>query len=279
MPLPARRAHQRAADEALGADDDDAARRPRAALRSQHARALRPRMRPCQSAGAAPPRAVLIVEAARGRSRAIGVEHARRDRARSCRASPRRWRRARCALYCGHGVRIISASAPATASSALAQLPLVACAAALAAHDGIVQHAAAQRGAAQWSPATASSSPSACSPCRRGPTRPPLRRGFLSSSTRLMVRAAQSRRWRLLAIQARDHAGVGAVRLRRCADGREVALEVAAGDAQAGREIGVLPDAPVELERRHDLAPVGADALAQFRQRIGDADRATRGSS
>ena len=35
----------------------------------------------------------------------------------------------------------------------------------------------------------------------------------------------------------------------RC-DGRKIALEVAAGNAEAGREIGALPDAPVELERR-----------------------------
>ena len=74
-----------------------------------------------------------------------------------------------------------------------------------------------------------------------------------------MVRAAQSRRCRLLAIQARTTPASVPCRLANADDGREVALEVAAGDAEAGREIGVLADALVELQRRHDLGPVGAD--------------------
>ena len=61
--------------------------------------------------------------------------------------------------------------------------------------------------------------------------------------------------------------------------GREIALEIAAGDAEAGREIGVRPDAAVELQRRHDLRPVGADLLAHLRQRIGDADRGHEAAS
>src|SRR5215475_1912723 len=67
-----------------------------------------------------------------------------------------------------------------------------------------------------------------------------------------------------------DDARLGAGLLRQPRDGREIALEIAAGNAQAGREIGALPDAGVELERRYDLAPIGADALGKFRQRIGD---------
>src|SRR5262245_15152731 len=67
-----------------------------------------------------------------------------------------------------------------------------------------------------------------------------------------------------------DDACLGAGLLRQPRDGREIALEIAAGDAQAGREIGALPDAGVELERRYDLAPVGTHALGKFRQRIGD---------
>src|SRR5215831_17462469 len=67
-----------------------------------------------------------------------------------------------------------------------------------------------------------------------------------------------------------DDARLGAGLLRQSRDGREIALEIAAGDAQPGREIGALPDAGVELERRYDFAPVGANALGKFRQRIGD---------
>src|SRR5262249_62367090 len=52
-----------------------------------------------------------------------------------------------------------------------------------------------------------------------------------------------------------DDARVGAGLLRYPLDGREIALEIAAGDAQPGREISALPDAGVELERRYDLAP------------------------
>src|SRR5262245_38680059 len=70
-----------------------------------------------------------------------------------------------------------------------------------------------------------------------------------------------------------DDARLGAGLLRQPRDGREIALEIATGNAQPGREIGALPDASVELERRYDLAPVGADALGKFRQRIRDRHR------
>src|SRR5262249_40582077 len=62
-----------------------------------------------------------------------------------------------------------------------------------------------------------------------------------------------------------DNARVGTVLLRYALDGRKIALEIATGDAQPRREISTLPDAGVELERRHDLAPVGPDALGKFR--------------
>src|SRR5262245_32808787 len=70
-----------------------------------------------------------------------------------------------------------------------------------------------------------------------------------------------------------NDARLGAGLLRQPRDGGEMALEITAGNAQPGREIGALPDAGVELERRYDLAPVGPDALGKFRQRIGDRDR------
>src|SRR5215470_16947048 len=67
-----------------------------------------------------------------------------------------------------------------------------------------------------------------------------------------------------------DDARLGTGLLREPRDGREIALEIAAGNAETGREISALPDAGVELERRYDLAPIRADALGKFRQRIGD---------
>src|SRR5260370_38781655 len=60
------------------------------------------------------------------------------------------------------------------------------------------------------------------------------------------------------------HIGVGAVAVGEAAYRGEVALEVTAGDAKSGGKVGMLPDAFVELERRHDFRPVGADFLAQF---------------
>src|SRR3546814_5752107 len=64
-----------------------------------------------------------------------------------------------------------------------------------------------------------------------------------------------------------DDAGVGAVRRTEAPDGRQVALQVAAGDAEAGREVAVGADPPVQLQRRRDLRPVGTDMLAEFGHR------------
>ena len=58
-----------------------------------------------------------------------------------------------------------------------------------------------------------------------------------------------------------DDARLGAGLLRQPRDGREIALEIAAGNTETGREIGTLPDPGVELERGCDLAPVSADVL------------------
>ena len=68
-------------------------------------------------------------------------------------------------------------------------------------------------------------------------------------------------------------AAIAAVLGGEPANRRDVALEIAAGEAKPGVEIGMRADAAVEPQRRHDLVPVGADALAQLRHRVGDADR------
>src|ERR1700704_648537 len=53
----------------------------------------------------------------------------------------------------------------------------------------------------------------------------------------------------------------------------KIALEIAAGDAEAWRKIGIGTDAAVELQRRSDFRPVAADSFAQFRQCVADRDR------
>ena len=68
-------------------------------------------------------------------------------------------------------------------------------------------------------------------------------------------------------------AAVGMMPLRQRDDGGEIALEIAAGDAETGRQIGLRSNARIELQRRHDFRPVRADVLADFRQGVGDADR------
>src|SRR4051794_26598881 len=42
----------------------------------------------------------------------------------------------------------------------------------------------------------------------------------------------------------------------------KIALEIAAGDAEAGAQIAVRADAPVEAQRGHDLGPIRPDRLA-----------------
>ncbi len=61
-----------------------------------------------------------------------------------------------------------------------------------------------------------------------------------SSSASRIVRAAQSRRWRLLASQASTTPASVPCFVGEAHDGGEVALQIAAGDAEAGREIGIL---------------------------------------
>jgi len=70
-----------------------------------------------------------------------------------------------------------------------------------------------------------------------------------------------------------DDARLAAGRLRDPHDGGKVALEIAAGNTEAGSEVRPRSNAGIELERRHDLAPVGADALGKLRQGVGGADR------
>ena len=80
----------------------------------------------------------------------------------------------------------------------------------------------------------------------------------------------------VLAVQAvadegLDQPGFGPEFLGEANDRREIALEIAAGKPEAGRQIGIGADPAVELERRRDLRPVGADPLAQLGERVGDA--------
>src|SRR5207244_11579409 len=49
----------------------------------------------------------------------------------------------------------------------------------------------------------------------------------------------------------------------------EMPLEISACDSQAGTEVCVRADAFVELQRGHDFAPIGADLLAHFGERVG----------
>ena len=69
------------------------------------------------------------------------------------------------------------------------------------------------------------------------------------------------------------HADIGLFRLADLHHRPQIALEIAAGNAEAGAEIGARADAPVELQRRRDVRPVGADPLADFGQGVGDRDR------
>src|SRR5712691_12863555 len=58
-----------------------------------------------------------------------------------------------------------------------------------------------------------------------------------------------------------DDACLAAGPLRQPRDGGKVALEIAAANTEAGSEVRPLSNAGVELECRHDLVPVGANAL------------------
>src|SRR5215472_912834 len=55
-----------------------------------------------------------------------------------------------------------------------------------------------------------------------------------------------------------DDARLAAGLLREPRDGGKVALKITAGNTKAGSEIRPLSNTGIELERRHDLVPVGA---------------------
>jgi hypothetical protein len=65
---------------------------------------------------------------------------------------------------------------------------------------------------------------------------------------------------------------VTSVRVGETADGGKVAFQVASGDSEPRDQIGMLPDAPVELQRRNDLGPFGTQAFTELGERVGDAD-------
>src|SRR5690348_8197399 len=56
-----------------------------------------------------------------------------------------------------------------------------------------------------------------------------------------------------------DEPRLAAMLARERQHGREIALEIAACESEARREIGMLADTPIEAQRRRDLRPVGAD--------------------
>ena len=59
-------------------------------------------------------------------------------------------------------------------------------------------------------------------------------------------------------------------------DGAQIALEIAAGNAETGAEIGALPDPLVELQRWCDIGPVGADVFANLGEVLATVIEATR---
>src|SRR5260370_7623923 len=61
-----------------------------------------------------------------------------------------------------------------------------------------------------------------------------------------------------------DDARLTAGRLGEPCDGGKVALEIAAGNTEAGSEIRPLSNTGVKLERRHDLVPLAPPALAKL---------------
>ncbi len=68
------------------------------------------------------------------------------------------------------------------------------------------------------------------------------------------------------------HPGVGTMGIREPAYRVEIPLEIAACDTEAGSEVGVGSNPTVESERRRDLAPVGADPLAQLGEGVRGRD-------
>ena len=66
-----------------------------------------------------------------------------------------------------------------------------------------------------------------------------------------------------------DEAEIGPMLSGESPRGGQVALEVAAGEAEAWLEIGVRPDPSVEAQGGSDLGPVGADALAKLSHGVG----------
>ena len=90
----------------------------------------------------------------------------------------------------------------------------------------------------------------------------------------IVARNGQSRRCRLLRQPGRDHARIGAVGVGQALHGGEIALEIAAGDAEAGCEIGVRrrcggrASAPARFPTSR--APIASHNSAK---RIADRDR------
>jgi len=68
-----------------------------------------------------------------------------------------------------------------------------------------------------------------------------------------------------------DHAGIAPGLPGEPHHGRKIAFEIAAGETQTRAQISEGADPAVELQRRRDLAPVGADPLRELGQRVGDA--------
>ena len=67
---------------------------------------------------------------------------------------------------------------------------------------------------------------------------------------------------------------IGAGGITKANHRRQVALQIAAGEAETGRDIGVLADALIEPERRGDLRPIGPDMLAELGHGVGDGNGA-----
>ncbi len=68
-------------------------------------------------------------------------------------------------------------------------------------------------------------------------------------------------------------ARIGVVGGSKSLDGRKVALQITACDAESRREIAIGADAAVEFERRDDFGPDRANSFAEFGEHIGDPDR------
>ena len=141
-------------------------------------------------------------------------------------------------------------------------------------HHRIVNRDGLPRRCVEQRERRANSWSSACFPCRQDQARRSLASGFASKACSLKHLPGP-----VLAMR-----GIGKPRLRRCRRRcfrlrrccmmvRRSRSRLPPAMPRPGAEIGVLPDALVELQRRHDIRPVGADLLAHLGKRIGDGDR------